>query len=209
MILYDAAHAPSPRRVRMVLAEKRLEIERRTMDLRTGEHLAEAFRRINPHGTVPVLVAGDLVLTESAAICRYRDAIAPEPPLFGRTPAEIALVEQWSRRIEEHGYRPAVDALRNRAPAFTDRALPGIDEAVPQIAALVDRAGIVFAGFARELDKHLRRSPWIAGASFTFADIAALVAIDFAERAGIATPVGLPDLQRWRVAVNGRPSASA
>ena len=209
MILYDAAHAPSPRRVRMVIAEKDIAVERRTIDLRTNEHQADAFRRINPHGTVPVLVAGDLVLTESAAICRYLDAVAPEPPLFGRTPAEIALVEQWCRRIEEHGYRPAVDALRNRVPAFTNRALPGIDEAVPQIAALVDRAGIVFASFARELDSRLHATPWIAGASFTFADIAALVAIDFAERAKVPTPAGLPDLQRWRAAMNERPSASA
>lgn len=209
MILYDAAHAPSPRRVRMVLAEKDLQIERRTVDLRTGEHLADGFRRINPHGTVPVLVVDDLVLTESAAICRYLDAIAPEPPLFGRTPAEIANVEQWCRRIEEHGYRPAVDALRNRAPAFADRALPGIDEAVPQLPALVERAGVVFAGFVRELDRHLRGMQWIAGAAFSFADIAALVAVDFAERVGFPAGSDVPELERWRAAVNKRPSASA
>lgn len=209
MILYDAAHAPSPRRVRMVLAEKGLEIERRTVDLRTGEHLADPFRRINPHGTVPVLVVGDLVLTESAAICRYLDAIAPEPPLFGRTAAEIATVEQWCRRIEEHAYRPAVDALRNRVPAFVDRALPGIDDPIPQIPALVDRAAIIFASFTRELDNRLGDTEWIAGRSFSFADIVALVAIDFAERTRLTVGGELSNLAKWRADVNGRFSASA
>jgi glutathione S-transferase len=209
VILYDAAHAPSPRRVRMVLAEKGLQIERRTVDLRTGEHLAEAFRRINPLGTVPVLVVDDLVLTESSAICRYLDAIAPEPPLFGRTPAEIAVIEQCCRRIEEHGYRPAVDALRNRAHAFTDRALPGMSDAVPQIPALVDRAAIVFESFTRELDRRLQDTRWIAGSFFSFADIAALVAIDFAERARLTVSDGLANLAGWRAAMNGRSSASA
>ena len=209
MILYDAAHAPSARRVRIAIAELGLEVERRTIDLRAGEHLREAYRRINPYGTVPALLVGDVVLTDSVAICRYLDGIAPEPLLFGSTPIQIGLVEQWCRRIDEHGYRSAVDKLRNRASAFADRAIPGLTLAVPQVDALINRSEIVFSAFIQDLNVQLRTNEWIAGALFSFADIAALVAIDFAERVGLSIEGLASNVIRWRCEMNLRHSASA
>src|SRR5450830_438552 len=87
--LYDCATAPSPRRARILLAEKGVAHDTVQIDLRQGEHFSEAFRRINPQCTVPALVTEEgPVLTDNAAIAAYLEARYPEPPLQGITPLE-------------------------------------------------------------------------------------------------------------------------
>ncbi len=94
MKLYDAEWAPSPRRVRIYLAEKGIEVSRERIDLRGGEHLHDAYLDVNPRGAVPALELDDgEVICESSAICRYFEALQPEPPLFGVTPIEIGRIE--------------------------------------------------------------------------------------------------------------------
>ncbi len=209
MILYDA-DAPSPRRVRIFLAEKGLDVERRSVDLRKGEHRQLDFRRINPRGTLPVIVLDDgAILTDSVAICRCIEALQPDPPLFGRTALEIGRIEEWIRRIDDEGYRSAVYAFRNRLPAFANRAVPGIDISVQQLPCLVDRAELVYASFAAALDIQLQRTPWVAGDNFSFADICALVAVDFAERAKLRLVEELRHLARWRIKIGRRASSQA
>ncbi|MEE9476945.1 MAG: glutathione S-transferase, partial [Roseateles sp.] len=102
--LYDCATAPSPRRARILLAEKRLPHETVQVDLRSGEHFGAAFRRINPHCTVPALVTDEgAVLTDNAAIAAYVEALQPEPPLLGRTPLDKAEIASWQWRVEFEG----------------------------------------------------------------------------------------------------------
>ncbi|NJR79937.1 glutathione S-transferase family protein [Sphingomonas corticis] len=210
MKLYDAAWAPSPRRVRMYLAEKAIQVERVTIDLRGDEHLSPAYLAINPRGTVPALVLDDgEVIAESAAICRFFEALHPDPPLFGARAAEIARVEDWTRRIEAEGYAAAVYALRNRAPAFMNRGLPGAWPAIPQIPALTQRAQAMFARFVAGLDARLGEAEWIAGERYSFADITALATIDFARAAKLAVPAEATGLARWHAAASARPSAAA
>ncbi|TPG14494.1 glutathione S-transferase family protein [Sphingomonas oligophenolica] len=215
MKLYDAEWAPSPRRVRVYLAEKGIEVERVPVDLRRDEQLGDAYLTINPRGAVPALqlddseVPGGAVICESAAICRYFEAVQPEPSLFGRTPIEIARIESWTRRIESDGYAAAVYALRNAAPAFADRAVTGKWPAVPQIPELSARALIMWGAFTEAMDQRLATSEWIAGDVFSFADITGLITIDFAARAGLAMPDGAANLRRWHDAVSARPSATA
>jgi glutathione S-transferase len=208
--LYDAEWAPSPRRVRVYLAEKGIEVERVAVDLRTNEQLSDAYLRTNPRATVPALELDDgEVITESAAICRYFEALQPEPPLFGRTPIQIARISSWTRRIESQGYAAAVYTLRNTRPAFENRATPGVWAAMPQIPELAARGAIMWGGFVKELDAQLATSEWIAGESYSFADITALVAIDFAARSTLAVPDGCSAIARWHAAASARPSASA
>lgn len=164
MKLYDAVWAPSPRRVRMLLAEKGMTIERQMVDLRAGEHLGEAYLASVPRGVVPALELDDgEVLTESGAICRYFEAVQPEPTLFGREPLAIARIESWVRRVENEGYAAAVYAFRNAAPAFAGRGVPGAGPVVPQIPELAERGAILWAGFVAALDEALATREWIAG----------------------------------------------
>lgn len=210
MKLYDAVWAPSPRRVRVYLAEKGIEMERVMVDLRTEEQLGEAFLAINPRGTVPALQLDDgEMISESAAICRYVEAMQPDPPLFGDTPVEVARIESWTRRIESDGYAAAAYVLRNTAPRFADRGVTGKWPAIAQIPELAARGRTMWDSFTEALDARLAGREWIAGNRYSFADITGLIAVDFARSAKLAVPDSAANLRRWHAAATARPSAAA
>ncbi len=210
MILYDSIWAPSPRRVRIFLAEKQITVERVMIDLRRDEQLDPAFLAINPRGVVPALVLDDAeVITESASICRFFEAMQPDPPLFGTTPRSVAQIDSWTRRIESDGYAAAVYAFRNSKPQMQGRGQPGNWPPIPIIPELVDRATVMWGCFVEALDERLSESPWIAGDAFSFADITGLITIDFAARAGLAVSEGRHNVARWHRVMTARPSASA
>ncbi|TPG43401.1 glutathione S-transferase [Sphingomonas koreensis] len=209
MKLYDSAWAPSPRRVRIYLAEKKIEVERVDVDLRRDEQLGDTYLAVNPRGAVPALELDDgEVITESAAICRYFEALHPAPPLFGDNALGIARTESWTRRIESDGYAAAVYAFRNTVPGLKDRAAPGKWPPIAQIPELATRGAVMWKAFVEGLDARLGASEWIAGDTYSFADITALVTVDFAARAKLdidsCTHIG-----RWHKAASARPSASA
>ncbi|MCH4892786.1 glutathione S-transferase [Sphingomonas sp. SFZ2018-12] len=210
MKLYDSPWAPSPRRVRIYLAEKGIEVPRVNIDLRAAEHLGADYLAVNPRGAVPALELDDgEVICESSAICRYFEALHPDPPLFGTTAVEIARIESWTRRIEQDGYAAVVHVLRNTAPAFKDRALVGAAPAAPQIPELAARGTLMWRAFVATLDQRLGASEWVAGDRFSFADITALITVDFAARCKLDTPEDATHLRRWHAAVSARPSAAA
>ena len=209
MKLYDAAWAPSPRRVRIYLAEKGVEVERVMIDLRANEHLGDAYLEINPRGAVPALELDDgEVITESAAICRYFEALHPAPSLFGTSPIEIARIESWTRRVESDGYIAAVYAFRNSIPQLKDRGVAGKWPPIPQIPDLATRGAVMWKAFIEGLNGHLAEQEWIAGDAYTFADITALVTVDFAAKAGLDIH-GCGNIGRWLEAASARPSAGA
>ncbi len=137
--LYDCATAPSPRRARIMLAEKGIAYEAVPVDLRSGEQLGEAYRQINPQCTVPALRTDEgLLLTDNAAIAAWLEARYPYPPLLGETPEEKAGIASWNWRMEFEGLLAVAEALRNSAPAMVNRALPGAVN-YPQIPELAER----------------------------------------------------------------------
>lgn len=210
MKLYDFTHAPSPRRVRIFLAEKGLTVPSVQIDLVKKEQLSPDYRRVNPDCTLPALELDDgTVLCETMAICRYVEEIQPAPPLFGRDAKDRAIVEMWNRRVEFNGYLRAADILRNSEPRFADRGLPGVEGGVPQIPALVDRGRDALKRLYARLDAELANREFIAGPHYTVADITALVTVDFAGRTGLAIPAEFAHLARWHQAVSARPSAKA
>jgi glutathione S-transferase len=210
MKLYDAAWAPSPRRVRIFLAEKGIEVERVMVDLRENEQLSDPYLAVNPRGAVPALELDDgEVICESAAICRYFEAVQPDPSLFGKTALDIGRIESWTRRIESDGYAAAVYALRNARPHFEDRGLPGKWPSVPQIPELSARGVIMWEAFTEALDTWLKGRAWIATDAYSFADISALVTIDFAKAAKLLVPENSRNIQRWHETASARPSAAA
>ncbi len=206
--LYDCATAPSPRRARILLAEKGIAHQTVQIDLRSGEQLSEAFRRVNPQCTVPALRIEDegLTLTDNAAIAAYLEARFPQPPLLGSSPAEKAEVASWNWRIEFEGLMAVAEALRNSAPAMANRALPGpVDYA--QIPELAQRGLARVQQFFTTLNERLLGREFIATDRFSIADISAVVTVDFARVLRIKPSEHThPDLLRWRLAMAQRQS---
>jgi glutathione S-transferase len=206
--LYDCATAPSPRRARILLAEKGVVHETIQVDLRNGEHLGDAYRKVNPQCTVPALRTDEgLLLTDNAAITAWLEARFPEPPLLGSTPAEKAEIASWNWRVEFEGLLAIAEALRNSAPAMAHRALPGpVDYA--QIPELAERGLARVQQFFVTLNDRLAGRDYIAADRFSIADITAVVAVDFARVVKVKPGEQHPHLQRWRAAMAQRPSMS-
>lgn len=209
MKLYDYKMAPNPRRVRIFLAEKGITIETVSVDLAGKEQMQDSFTAINPRRAVPALELDDgRILTESVAICRYLEELHPEPPLFGVDAWDRAQVEQWHRRVELEGMQAVAEGVRNASEFFAGRALPGPQD-FDQIPALAERGRQRTAWFKQMLDEQLASSEFIAGDRYSVADIAALVACDFAKVLKMRVGDDTPHLKRWYDAVSARPSASA
>ena len=209
MKFYDCSTAPSPRRVRIVMAEKGLHIETVQVDLAHGEHMGEAFREINPDCTVPVLELDDgRTISEVLAICSYLDERFPEVPLMGRDPEERAQVLMWTVKVEQQGLAAIAEMFRNRAKGFRGRALTG-PHAVEQIPQLVERGLQRLEWFFDRLDGQLAQRKYLLGDYFSFADISAFVAVEFAGWSKVAIGDHRPALLDWHGRVAARPSASA
>lgn len=206
--LYDCSTAPNPRRARILLAEKGIAHATVQVDLRAGEQLGDAYRRINPLCTVPALQTDEgAILTDNAAIAAYLEARYPTPPLFGVTPLEQAEIASWQWRVEFEGLLPIAEAMRNSSPAMVNRALPGpIDYA--QIPALAERGLARLRQFFADLDARLAGREFIAAGQFSIADITAVVAVDFARVVRVRPGESHPHLSRWRAAMALRPAMS-
>ncbi len=211
MKLFDAEWAPSPRRVRIFLAEKGIEIERVPVDIKGGEHLQPDYVAINPQRQTPALQLDDgTLIDDSLGICRYFEALQPDPPLFGVTPKDIALTESWLRRIEHDCFQAVALVFRNKVSVFAGRAVSGQWPRIDQIPELVERGRCMWGAFADVLETHLAGHEHIAGSGFSMADIAGLVAIDFGVACRLPDPCeGRPAIARWHAMVSARPSATA
>lgn len=203
MKLYDGGRAPNPRRTRIFLAEKGMTVPLEQVGLGAMQQKSPAYAAINPLGRVPALLLDDgTVITESIAICRYFEALQPDPPLFGRGALEIARIEMWNRRVELHLLFPVSHVFRHSHPAMKEME-------VPQVPAWAEANKPRILEFITFLDAELKNRPFVAGDAFTVADITGLVAVDFMKPAKLAVPDALGNLKRWHAAVSARPSASA
>ncbi|MGH6992195.1 MAG: glutathione S-transferase family protein [Caulobacteraceae bacterium] len=207
MKLYDSRRAPNPRRVRWFMAEKGIPagtdgIEVVDVDLFGGQHRTPEYLAMAGAPNVPALTLEDgTTVTESIAICRYLEALHPEPNLFGRTPKEQALFEMWLRRAEMSAATPLMMAVRHAHPA-----LAALEKQVPEIAA-VNRAGAERA--LKTFDRRLAESEWIAADRISMADGVLFIGLDFSRMVRFEPDPALAHLARWREAMKARPSASA
>jgi glutathione S-transferase len=202
MKIYESHNAPNPRRVRIFLAEKGLQITFEQVDITNAVNRGEEFRRRNSLGTVPVLeLDNGTYISESVAICRYFEEIHPQPALFGSGPEQRALVEMWNRRIEFNLLLPIADTFRQRHDFFKGRIRQSPEYAEVQRLNAEDALAW--------LDRELAGRPFIAGDQFSIADITALVAIDFGRVSKIAINPDQANLQRWRTQIAARRSAQA
>ena len=203
MKLYDGGRAPNPRRVRIFLAEKGIKVPTEQVDLGKLEQRSDAYAAINPMQRVPALVLDDgTVIAESIAICRYFEALQPDPPLFGRGALESALVEMWNRRVELHLFLPVASVFQHTHPAMKIMVNP-------QVAEWGEANKPRVFDFLQFLDGELKNRPYVAARAHTVADITAMVAVDFMRVSKLAVPENLANVRRWHAEVSARPSAAA
>jgi glutathione S-transferase len=203
MKLYDFRLFPNPRRARIFIAEKALEIPIEQVDALAGANRTPEFLKKNPSGGLPVLELDDgSCLAESVAICRYLEGLHPNPNLMGRDTREQAFIEQWNRRMELELFAVAARFFQNTGAFFKGR-LPQVPE-----YGEVQRANVVQR--LKRMDAELAEREFVAADRYTIADITALVGVDlFCDYGGQPFPAELPNLKRWHAAVSSRPSAKA
>jgi len=200
--LYDSKMAPNPRRVRVFLAEKGIEVPTVEVNLGEKENLGAAFLAKNPLGRVPVLELDDGThLAETVAICRYFEGVQPEPALLGVDAQDRAVVEMWQRRMEFQVFETIAGCFRMTHDYFKGR--------IEQVPAWGDVCRRTAEERLAWLDEELSGREFVAGDRYTIADVTALCGIDF----GRITKIGIqPDqkhLARWHEAISARPSAQA
>ena len=207
MKFYDYRSAPSPRKVRLFIAEKGLDVPAVEVDLRARVQQEPAFLAKNAAATVPVLELDDgTCLTESLAICHYLEQQRPEPNLMGKGALEQAQILMWNDILTLEGYLALQESLRNGHEAFKGRALPG-PVTWEQIPALAERGRRRAAIFFDKLETRLGESEFVAGARFTYADIVAFVYLGFAPRATDTNLIdSRPALKQWSAAIAARPA---
>ena len=201
--LYNYAHTPNPRRVRIFAAEKGIALSLEEVDILAGQSRTPEFLAKNSSGAVPVRVLDDgSYLSESVAICRYLEGLQVEPNLLGRDLCEQAEIERWNRRMELELLGPIGRTFQNTNPIFQRRIKQFPEYGESQRAIVYQR----LERMDHELDGH----EFIASDRFTIADITALVAIDFARRlADVQIAPSLIHLTRWHETVSKRASAKA
>jgi glutathione S-transferase len=203
MKIIETARAPSPRRVRIFLAEKGISVPFEQVDLMAGDLKSAEFTKLNPWQRVPVLLLDDgTAISETVAICRYFEELQAEPALFGWGAKEPATVEMWQRRAELTLLLPLAHVLRHLNPKMSHLE-------VPQIPAWGEANKAKVLETLHLFDQHLAQSRFLAGDSFSIADITALVAVDFLKPAKLERPAELLHLARWYADVSQRPSAAA
>ena len=203
MKLYDAGRAPNPRRVRIFLAEKGLDVPVVPVDISRLEHKTPDFAAVNPLQRTPALELDDgTVIAESIAICRYFEELHPEPPLFGTGALGRAVVEMWQRRVEFGLLLTVAAVFRHLHPAMTEME-------VPQVAPWGEANKPKVLEFLHFLDQHLAGNRFICGERYTVADITGLVAVDFMKPAKLVLPGDLQNVRRWHGEISARPSARA
>ena len=203
MILYGAPYpAPNPRRVRIFLAEKGIDLPETAVDLATREHKSDAFRAKNTLGQIPTLELDDgTCISETVAICRYFDEIQPDPPMFGTTPVEKALVDMWVRRAEFAMMAPVSQYWRH--------AHPRTAALLTQFKDFGESNKLTYQTAQGFLDRELAGRTWLAGDSYSMADICLLTTVDFAKWIGLPLEPGYENLNAWHSRAAGRPTSRA
>lgn len=202
MRIYEASTAPNPRRVRVFLAEKGIDMEYVQLDIVSGENLSTEMRNKNATTKIPFLELDDgTCIGETIAICRYFEETHPEPALMGTTPLEKAHIEMWQRRAELNFMNMVGMCFQHTTGYFKDRMTPvkewGI-EAGKNAAAFLDLA-----------EQQLASNTYLAGDTFSVADITLLCALDFARVIKLKPNDQHKNIRRWYELVASRPSAKA
>ncbi|GAA6180746.1 glutathione S-transferase [Shimia sp. NS0008-38b] len=205
MKVYDVEGFPNPARVRIALAEKGAtdKVEFIPVDVMAGEHRTDAFKAKNPDAVVPCLELDDgSHISQCTAITEYIDGTFDGPLLTGRTPQERARISMMNLRAES--------GLLNAVGDYFHHATPGLgpDLETDQCAEWGNKRKDVATRTMAYLDSVLDENDFLAGDTFSMADITAFAGLAFADFAQIDIPANLTNLSAWRAKVSARPSVS-
>ena len=207
MKLYDFELAPNAQRVRVFLADKGLEVPTEQLNVRDDDQFVEPFTSMNPFHCVPFLELDDgKVIAESMSICRYLEELNPEPPLFGRTAEERAVIDMWLRRFELDAFIPMLHAVRNHVPMFAGRVVPGTRTDLPQLPVMVTRGKEMMEVFLARVEPHMAQNEFIAGPDFTIADITGYFTVRMTNALEMDLTTSYPAVTAWFAKVSQRPA---
>ena len=207
--LYDYTAAPSPRRTRMFLAEKKVPYECIQVDIQAGEQLSDEFKAINPRCTVPALVTRNgETICENVAIAHYIGELYPEPNMMGGSAIERARVLEWNWRCEFEGLSAVAEILRNTSKGMKGRAMTG-PRNIEQLPELAARGKERLAYFFEDLNSQLESHNYVAGPNYSLADITATVAMDFSKWVKCYPEESLTALHEWHGRMKERSSYRA
>ena len=195
--LFHSPLSPFCRKVRLSLAEKRLEVE--LVEERFWERTTESLRR-NPAGKVPVLKFGDLILSESNAICEYLEEMYPEPSLMPSNPVaryEVRRMVSWfddkfhnevtSKLLYERIYKK----LSGRGHPVSENVKSG----TKAIKFHIDYVGWL-----------LDHRKWVAGPTMTLADFAAAAHFSSLDYISDLDWSRNPAVKDWYAKIKSRPA---
>ena len=207
MKLYDFELATNAQRVRVFLAEKGLEVPTEKLNVRDDDQFVEPFTSMNPFHCVPFLeLDNGTVIAESMSICRYLEELHPEPPLFGRTAEEHAVIDMWLRRFELDAFIPMLHAVRNHVPMFAGRVVPGTRTDLPQLPVMVTRGKEMMEVFLARVEPHMAQNEFIAGPDFTIADITGFFTVRMTNALEMDLTTSYPAVAAWLAKVSQRPA---
>ena len=193
-----------PRRVTVYMAEKGIECDVVTLDMRGGAGRTPEFQARSPGSTVPVLELDDgTFLPESLAIIEYLEERYPDPPMLGETPQERAQVRATERMANEFQLRNALHSL-NSHPSWGERR-PEWANPVRQVAEYLAPAR---DRLLQALEQRIGANEYLAGSRPTIADCSLFGGVDTLNRiAEYEFPASAPNLRGWYERFRQRPSA--
>jgi glutathione S-transferase len=203
MTIHDFPTGPYPARVRIAVAEKNLQSRVRfvTVDLYKGEHKAPAFLAKNYSGTLPVLELADgTFIAECTAITEYLDTLEGPPTLTGATPRDKGLIHMMSRRAELE--------LLDAVSVYFHHATPGLGPHVElyQNAEWGFRQRDKALRGMRYFDGVLQKQEFVAGDTFSMADITLIGGLIFAGLVKLPAPAECEALSAWYARMQARRS---
>jgi len=202
MKLYDFVGAPNPKKVRVYLAEKGIDVPAVQVNIVTGENRQSEFLKKNPLGGLPVLELDDgSILTESLAIMEYFEEQNPNPPLIGTNPRERARIRELERIIELGVLSAIATYFQNSHPFMAGRLKQSSDAA--------ENAKVRLANTLKVVDAKIGNNKFVAGERPSIADCTLLAALEFAEFAQAPVDGSCKNVHRWYEEFKKRPSASA
>ena len=205
MKLYDFAPAANAQRVQVFIKEKGIELRTEQLNVREDNQFLEPFTSMNPFHCVPFLELDDgTVIAESLSICRYLEEQYPNPPLFGETARERAIIDMWSRRFELDGFIPMLHAVRNHLPAFKGRVVPGTRTELSQMPEMVTRGIEMMNIFLGRIEPYMSKNEFVAGSKLTVADITGFFTVRLTNAVEMDISTSFPETSAWMERISSR-----
>lgn len=207
MKLYNFSPAANGQRIEMFLIEKNIDIKTYEVNVREDELFKEPYKTMNPFNCIPFLEIEDgTIISETVSICRYLEEIHPTPCLFGKSIKEKAIIDMWNRRIEFDGFLPLIHSIRNKGSFFKGKVIPGTRNNIEQLPELVQRGIEIFTILLDRIDPHLLTNKFIAGNSFSIADITGHFMMNISKILKIEIKNNYPNVYRWQLSLENRDS---